>query len=301
MLGYVSRRDDIGHHVDAAVPHFGRRQHPPDPLGSVHAVHERQHDGMRTDAGQQLPDSALDVVRLGTIEHVVHLSDFRRRIGRRFRPGREAALLRVDQQPPLAYVPQRLPPRNEIDLRLVGMFVETGQQSAQKPADTARADDRYSRFHRPDRIWFYDAKIAKRTSARHPGAKKNIGFLAAGLPQESRCCTGNGVIGRPDCLGRIFRPYVSRLSSAHDCTPTCPTERTRTSGSPTGDPVDEIAHREHLRNAPPVGLEPLSQRVQLAVDAHPLDSQVGVRAYLSVANPVIHHRSTYRPDRTSSG
>lgn len=61
------------------------------------------------------------------------------------------------------------------------MFVETGQQSAQKPADTARADDRYSRFHRPDRIWFYDAKIAKRTSARHPGAKKNIGFLAGGL------------------------------------------------------------------------------------------------------------------------
>ena len=60
---------------------------------------------------------------------------------------------------------------------------------------------------------------------------------------------------------------------------------------PAGDPVDEIAHREHLRNAPPVGLESLSQRVQLAVDAHPLDSQVGVRAYLSVANPVIHHRS----------
>ena len=57
-----------------------------------------------------------------------------------------------DQQSPLAYVPQRLPPRDEIDLYLAGMFVETGQQSAQKPADTARADDRYSRFHRPDRI-----------------------------------------------------------------------------------------------------------------------------------------------------
>lgn len=99
-----------------------------------------------------MPDGTLNVVGLGTIEHVVHLSDFRRRVGRRFRPGRETALLCVDQQSPLAYVPQRLPPRDEIDLYLAGMFVETGQQSAQKPADTARADDRYSRFHRPDRI-----------------------------------------------------------------------------------------------------------------------------------------------------
>ena len=181
------------------------------------------------------------------------------------------------------------------------MFVETGQQSAQKPADTARADDRYSRFHRPDRIWFYDAKIAKRTSARHPGAKKNIGFLRRACRKKADAVRATASPAVLTALAGFFGLMLLDYRAHMTVRRHAPLNERVHLARPTGDPVDKIAHREHLRNAPPSALSrsPASPARGRRASAR----FSGRCTCVSFGSKPCHcvSRSTYRPDRTSSG